>query len=1050
MSAAGLRPEARGLLALFAGHRTAANLLMVSLMVAGLFALSQLNRQFFPDFGIDIISISVEWPGASAEDVDSNIVAAIEPEVRFLDGVKRVRSSAYEGLATISVEYDSGQDMGRAANEVETAVAQVTTLPEDAERPDVRRVVRYDTVSRLVLSGPYPETTLHNLAKSLRDELLDRGVDKVDLSGQRDQELWVELEPATLRRLDLSLEDIAGQVRDSSQDLPSGTLAGGERQIRSLGLRKQASSLADIEAVALPDGTRLQLADIGEVSESFRERQTTLRRLDEPAVELHVQRAVDADALEIAATVEQWLAEVRPTLAPQLRLEQYDISSDQIADRIALLLKNGAGGLALVLVLLFLFLNARVAFWVAVGIPTSLLACMVVMWFSGQSLNMLSLFGLIMAVGIVVDDAIVVGEHAEARHAQGEPPGSAALAGAQRMLAPVASAMLTTVAAFLPLFLISGIIGTIIHAIPFVVVAVLIASLVECFLVLPNHVAVALSRPPPGGALGRFRQRFDRGFAAFRQGPFRRLVAWSLQWRYFVLCLAIATLLLAVGLLAGERVRFRFFPTPEADKIYANIEMMAGSSREQTQSALNALEGAFGEAVQTLAGDEPGLVRMARQQIGAAVGAGPGAFAGASTDTLGGMVVELAPADRRTVRTQAVIEAWRAAFDPPPGLASVSIRAPRGGPPGRDVDVRLSGASLPELKAAAIELEALMDRYEGVFGAEDDLPYGRPETILEVTPRGRALGFTTTSVGREVRNALEGAVAKRFPRGDEEVWVRVMLARASTGSGVLDDIWLRSPTGEQVPLREVVSLREDLGFARIRREDGRREVAVTAEIDPDSGENTTTIGQALERDGLREIARKYGLDYEFKGKAEEQADTFADMRLGTGLGLVSIYIILAWVLGSYLRPLVVMGIIPLGLVGAVFGHWLMGVEMSLLSLIALLGLSGIVVNDSIVLVSTIDERIERQPLTEALLDGSGDRLRAVILTSVTTIGGLLPLLFEKSLQAQFLIPMALTFCAGLAVTTAVVLVLVPCLIAIQHDVGALLRGRAGAGEGVRA
>lgn len=1029
--------EGIGMIERFARHPTAANLVLALMVVCGLFAMTQINRQFFPDFGIDFITANVSWPGASADDVDTNIVQAIEPEVRFLNGVKRVISSSYEGLASISIEFEPGHNMQEALSEVESAIAQLRTLPEDAEEPEVRRIVRYETISKLVVSGPFPESSLKNIVKRIRDELLDLGIDRVDLFGARDEEIWVDIDPADLRRYDLKLSDIAARIGASSIDLPSGEIGGGEQQVRSLGLKRSAAEVEEIEIKAFADGRKLLLRDIARVREAFKETSRVAIRHGNNAIELNIRRALNTDALEVAETVNRYLEEVRPTLPPNLLLESYDVRAKSIQQRIALLLNNGLGGLALVLGVLFLFLNARVAFWIAVGIPAAMLAGVGIMWVSGQTINMISLFGMIMAIGIVVDDAIVVGEHAEARARAGLAPLDAAVAGASRMAAPVSSATLTTIAAFMPLFLVSGIIGQIISAIPFVVVAVLIASLIECFFVLPGHLRHAL-RPDDRelGAIGRFKQRFDQRFDKFRAGPFTVAVTLAVRFRYATLAIGVGAFVIAVTSVIGGRVGYSFFPSPEPDTIYGNIEMVSGTSRERTREMLIEAENALQRAVIKLDGADSDLIVMSLGKLGLAIGQQSVQNA-SSSDTLGGLAIQLIGSDLREILAAEIMDAWRAEIAPLPGLKTFTVTGQQSGPPGRDLDIRLRGGEIQTLKKAADAVAELVARYPGVSDVDDDLPDGKPELILEVTPRGQALGFTTEDVGRQVRNAIDGAVAKRFPRGDEEVWIRVQLDRDKVDKKLLQRLYLRSPDGVEVPLFEVVATRKQLGFARIRREDGRREVAVTAEIDA-SVTRPATVIRALLEDGLIDIANNFGVSYEFAGRAEEQAETSADMRFGGLLGLAMIYIILAWVFASYTRPLVVMSIIPLGFVGAVLGHYLWGADLTILSVFAILGLAGIVINDSIVLVTTIDEHARTKSVEAASINGACDRLRAVFLTSATTIGGLTPLLFETSLQAQFLIPMALTIVFGLVVTTFVVLLMVPAIVVVQGDIGNLL------------
>lgn len=1023
-----------GLIRTFVRHPTAANLLMALILVAGVVGLLRLNTQFFPDLGLDVIQVSVTWPGASAEDVDEAIVQALEPELRFLDGVKKVVSSSVEGRGVVSVEFTAGTDMQTALSDVETAVGRVTTLPESSERPVISRLTRFDTISRIVLSGPFPEAALKALAEDMRDDLLARGVDKVDLVGAREEEIRVEVTPETLRRLDLTLADIARQIDQESLDLPAGdTLGGDERQVRALGLAETAQEVAELSLVT-GDGRRLALGEVAAVSEAFDDKAPSLLRNGQPAVELHVQRALNADALEVADIVDAYLGDIEGTLPPSLVVEQYDVRADLIRSRIGLLLRNGAQGLALVLAILLVFLSGRIAFWVASGISVALMGTLGVMLATGQSLNMVSLFALILVLGIVVDDAIVVAEHAETRRRQGMPAMLAAERGALRMAVPVMASSLTTMAAFAPLLLVSDVIGQVIRAIPLGVLAALLASLVECFYVLPGHLRGALQRQDRGSA---FRRWFDSRFDAFRNGPFLRFVTLCVRWRYATVAVALASIIVAVGMVMGGRVGFVFFVAPEADRVHANIEMVAGTPREQTAAMLAEMQRALTKVEKDLAaqGRDGRLVVMALGKVGSTSGGAMTGTVSDGGDNIGSLSVEFVPVEDRGVTASEFIRRWREEIRPLPGLRELSIRPAMGGPPGADIDVRFTGGEPAALKAAAEETKALLARYPGVSSIDDDLPWGKEEVVVSVTPEGRRMGFTTDTVGRQLRDALEGAVAKRFPRDDEEVEVRVMLPRDRVQAALLNDVYLRAPDGTEVPLTSVVDIRGRTGFASIRREDGRREVSVTTELDTSVATNDEIL-EALERDGIAQIAQRHGVRYSFKGKAEEQRQTFGDMRLGGVLGLTAIFIILAWVFGSYGKPLVVMAVIPLGFVGAVLGHWLLGYQLSILSVVALVGLSGVLVNDAIILVSTIKEKLDanaHETEFHAIVEGARDRLRAVILTSLTTIGGLTPMLFETDLQARFLIPMAVTIVFGLMVSTLLVLLVVPALIGILAD-----------------
>jgi multidrug efflux pump subunit AcrB len=680
VSGPGERTDGAGLVRLFARHPTAGNLLMAVMILLGLLALAKLNRQFLPDFGLDVIQVALEWPGATTQDVEEAIIEAIEPELRFVDGAERVRSTASEGSGIVAVEFTPRTDMQRALSDTETAVAQITTLPEDSELPRISRSFRYDTVARLVLSGPYDERTLKGYAKQVREDLLARGVDRVTFFGLRDEQIRVETTPEILRRLDLTLDEVAAAIARASRDVPAGDLGGAfERQPRALGLARSADEIAAIEVRATPSGHKLKVGDLAGVSDAFDPDADEGRRDGVGAVELHVERALGNDALDVADAVDAYVAQLPDVLPANLRIEVYDVAADLIRDRIDLLLRNGLGGLLLVLAVLFFFLNARVAFWIAAGIPISLLAMLAVLWLNGQTINMISLFAMILAIGIVVDDAIVVGEHAAALHEQGVPPQDAAEQGALRMLAPVTSASLTTIASFLPILVVGDIIGQVIREIPLVVIAVLIASLIECFFVLPCHMRGALGglREPT-----RLRRRMNRGFERFRDGPFRRLVEAALAWRYATFAAALAALILSLGVIFGGRVGFVFFSGPEASTVYANLVMAPGTSRAETEAALAAMDEALHATARDFGADPGELVVMSFVQVGETLIVDP-RIRRVSGDNAGAIHVELVPSDRRAVRTEALIEAWRAQLPPLPGVESLPMTPRMGGPPGR-------------------------------------------------------------------------------------------------------------------------------------------------------------------------------------------------------------------------------------------------------------------------------------------------------------------------------------------------------------------------------
>lgn len=1022
----------------FIRHNTAANLLMILMLVAGLVSIDRLNRQFFPSFDVEIVAVGVSWSGATAEDVDANIVQPLEPELRLINNVKKVTSNSYEGRASIEVEFKFGADMKQGLADVESAVGLVD-FPEEAEQPNVLRGEFRDRISNLVISGPFTKDALRVIAKEIKEDLQRLGVDRVNITGLPDEVILIEVSETELARLGMSLSNISNAIGRDSLDVPAGRFADGAFTVRSLGLRRSAREYAEIEVLIRPDGSRVTLGQIATITETLDEPGVDITRNGQPAVELQFQRGKTSDSLEISQTIQDWLVDFRARAPESLVIEQYDVRANLIQERISLLVRNGFWGLALVIGVLFLFLSGRVAFWVAAGIPVAFMATFAVMLATGQSINMISLFGLIMALGIVVDDAIVIGEHAEhLRQRRGLSLDKAAAVAATRMGPPVVSAMLTTVAAFLPLFTVKGIIGEIISAIPLVVVAVLIASVLEVFLILPAHLAHfgGKNKEP-----SRFRQWFDGGFYRFKEGPFRWLVTLSVKWRLATLAVAFSMLIVSIGMLSSGRVNFVFFSSPEADIAFGNIVMAPGTPRSQTEKMLREVERGLIETENKLTNGEGGLVRIAVASLGTTRSNNPGGGGGGAADIRAGVVVELITADQRDIRMRDFVAEWRRQVQPLPGLDRLTIRAPSGGPPGRDIDIRLMGNDLEVLKEAAGELTTLIETIPTANSIAENLSYGAEERIIRLTPLGQSLGFTVASVGQQLRASLDGAVVLRFPRGDEEVTVRIALPDDEVGSDNIGDLRLIAPDGTAVQLADIATVENRLGFSVVRRQDGFREVAVTADLDTD----VISTPEAVERakaSGLEELAAKFGLRYRFDGRNVERAEAFADMATGAVMALICIYVILAWVFSSWLQPLAVMIMIPFALIGAVLGHYVMGLTMTILSMFALIALAGIVVNNSIILVSTIERRMQEHEGDRmgAIISGAVDRLRPVILTSVTTICGLSTLMFERSLQAQFLIPMATTIVFGLGITTLLVLFVVPSTLALGEDVKSFFGG----------
>ena len=1018
----------------FAQHPVACNLLMVMMLLAGLWGLSKLNTQLFPTFSIDYINIVVPWSGASAEDVEEAVVNVIEDKVRNIAGVREMSSVSKRGWGGVWLRFESGSDLRAAADEVDQAIATIRNLPQDAEDPTITILENRELISRLVLSGPDSLAELRPVARRMEQELLAKGIAEIRILGLPEEEIAIQVERATLHELGLSLPDIAARVRSQSQDVPAGELGQADiaRELRAVEKRRSELGFARLPLYSQSDGSVITLGDIATVSRRARDGALSMRVNGQVAVELALYRSSSDDTLDMARTVESWLTGFRQQMPPGFEIQVYDEQWKPLQDRIQLMIKNGASGLLLVVLILFLFLSGRVAFWVTVGIPVSFMATLMVLYLIGGSINMISLFALIMALGIIVDDAIVVGEDALTHYQQGAVPLQAAERGARRMFWPVLSSSLTTIAAFLPLMLIGDYIGAILGAIPWVIVCVIIASLIESFLILPGHLRHTFARQHHRPE-GERRRKLNAYFDHFRDHIFRPVISHALNHRRLVLAGAFGSLLLVFGLLAGGRIGFVFFPTPEVNMLIANAGFTAGTPRERIAEYMAEIEKQIQATDEALGGDmdEP-LVQTAVTRLGMAIQ--PGTNFTRTGDQYAHIQIELLASDHRDVRNATFIQELEARVSRPPEMDTFGVFEPSLGPPGRDLEIRISGQDASALKQAALALTDILAATPGVAGVEDDTPYGREQVIFELNAVGKSLGLSTADIGQQLRAGFEGEIVQIIQIDGDEVEVRVTSSDAERKHlRGLESMPVRLPDGRSAPLGNVVTLHARRGFERLRHSGGQLAVKVTADVIEQIA-NANRIRADLQQDILPQLSARYPVQFAFTGQAEDQAATLGDMQRGMLYGLAMIYLVLAWVFGSYGWPLVVMSIIPFGLVGALFGHWVMGLDLTILSLFGFFGLSGIVVNDSIILVAFYKELRERGlSVHNALVEASCQRLRAVMLTSLTTIAGLTPLMFETSLQARFMIPMATSITFGLAFATTLVLILVPTLLSLYEQ-----------------
>ena len=1024
-----------GVVTYFARHRTLANLVLVILVVAGLVAMTRIRAQYFPDVVIAEVAVSVRWPGAGAEDVDRGVVQVLEPALRALEGVSDTAATATEGTARISLTFDPGRDLTQATNDVQAAVDAVRDLPEGAETPVVRRTVWRDQVTDVVITGPVSVDQLGGFADELVARLFDAGVTRTTIQGLAAPQVVVEVPSVALIRHDVTMAEIATAIGAMVQTAPAGDVGAGAR-VRTGVARRSPDQIAAIVLRSAADGSQLTIGDLATVRLEGIDRARAYFVGDDPAMTVRVDRNDQGDAIKLQARVAEVAAALQASLPQGVRVDLVRTRAERITDRLALLLDNGLMGLGLVLGLLFLFLNARTALWVAAGIPVALLAAIAAMYASGMTLNMISLFALILMTGVVVDDAIVVGEHADFRaRSLGEPPQLAAETGARRMVAPVLASTLTTVIAFGAMMVVGGRFGDMIADIPWVVMFVLMGSTIECFLILPNHMAHALRHAGRARWYDAPSRTVMRGFDWVVARLVRPLMGWVITARYVVLALMVLALVSQGALFLRGAVQFRFFNGPEQTTVTGNFALLPGATRDDATAMMRELQRAA-EALAARYEAEYGSAPFTFVQ--AVVGGGSGrGLAGAETrdpDLLGGISIELIDRDLRPWSASTFVADLQDEVHPQPLLEELSFRGGHYGPGGNALSVDLYGAEAAVLKAAAEAVKTALARFPEVSGLEDTLAYDKQEMILNLTPQGRALGFASDALGRELRDRLNGIEAASLPDGPRSATIRVELPAGELAADFLDRTLMRSSAGHYLPLGDIVAVGQRSGFATIDRENGLRLVTVSGDLAEDDPARAAEVQRLLAEEIVPKVEADFGVSARLSGLNEQQDAFLSDAGVGLLLALLGIYLTLAWIFASWQRPLVVMAVIPFGLVGAIWGHAWWGVPMSLFSVVGMIGMTGIIINDAIVLVSTIDQYAQDRGLRAAIIDGVADRLRPVLLTTLTTVLGLAPLLYETSSQAEFLRPTVITLVYGLGFGMVLVLLMVPAVLMLEADV----------------
>ncbi|MBM2321708.1 MULTISPECIES: efflux RND transporter permease subunit [Marivita] len=1033
-----LSGKAGGILSYFVRHRTVANLLLILLLAAGAVSIPNMRAQFFPDVIVDDVDVSVVWDGAGADDVDRGIVQVLEPAVLSVEGVESSEATSREGRASIRLEFEPGWDMSRAADDVQTAIDAVSTLPADAEDPVVRRGTWRDRVTDLVITGPVGVDQLARFADELSARLFAEGVTRTTIRGLSAPRTVIEVPSANLIAFDISMRQIAEAISQEVDADPAGDVGNANTRVRTGVEKRSAEQIADIVLRSNPDGSNLTVGDVGTIIIEGIDRERSYFVGENPAISIRVDRSDQGDAIAIQRKVEEVATEFEASLPAGVSVDLIRTRAEAITGRLDILLDNGLTGLGLVVLLLFLFLNARTAFWVAAGIPAAMMAAIALMYAGGITINMISLFALIITLGIVVDDAIVVGEHADHLARSGLPPVEAAERAAQRMALPVFAATLTTIIAFFGLVAIGGRFGDLIADIPFTVIAVLAASLVECFLILPNHMAHAIAHSAKEHWYDIPSRVVNRGFRWMRETMFRPFMALIIQARYAVLAGAVVLLASQAALFIRGDVQWRFFNSPEQSSVTGNFAMAPGATREDTFEMMRIFQRSVEDVAKSFE-DRHGVnpIDYVIAEVGGNAGRG---IAGADTkdaDQLGGISIELIDADLRPFSSRAFVTELQDSVPRHPMVETISFRSWGSGPQSDALDVQFYGASADTLKAASEDLKTALLQYPEVSAVEDTLAYDKEELILELTPQGQALGFTIDGLGSVLRARLGGVEAATYPDGPRSAEIRVELPIGELTADFLERTQMRTPEGAYVQLADIVSVERRTGFSTVRRENGIRLISVTGDISEDDPARANDIMLALETEILPTIASERQVDYRLSGLSEQEGDFLNDARTGLILSLLAIYLVLSWVFASWTRPLVVMSVIPFGLVGTIYGHAAWDVPLSMFTVVGLLGMTGIIINDSIVLVTTIDEKAQDRGLIPSIIDGAADRLRPVFLTTATTVLGLVPLLYEQSSQAQFLKPTVITLVYGLGFGMFLVLLIVPSLIAIQNDIGRL-------------
>ena len=1026
-------------------NHVAANLLMLVLILGGVIMAPSIKQEIFPEVSLDRVSVSVAYPGAGPEEVEEGIIIKVEESLTAVDGIKQLKATANEGFGTVLAEVYADENVDDVLQDIKSEIDRITTFPEDAEKPVISKLSNRREVISLVIYGDTKERVLREQAERIRDELLELpDITQVDLSGIRPFEITIEIPERTLQRYNLTLDQVATAIRFASLDLPGGTIktTGGEILLRTKERRYWGPEYEDITILANPDGTQVKLGDIANVIDGFSDSETYGRFDGKPAAMVQVFRIGEQKPTEISARIISYVEENNPKLPENLQLAIWNDTTEIFNSRMSMLQKNALLGLGLVIIILGLFLEIRLAGWVMLGIPISFFGTLFIMPWLGVSINMISLFAFILALGIVVDDAIVVGENIYEHRQRGKPYAKAAIDGALEVAVPVTFSILTTVAAFLPLIFVTGMMGKFIKVIPIIVITLLLMSLVESLLILPAHLSSGKARPAKGRILGgidQVRCWFSGGMNRFINGPYQWLLKLNINYRYISLSVGIVALLITVGVVKNGLIKFTFMPEVDGDRITVGIQMNQGVPIEETGRVADLILEKGMETISEYNDKRPAgdsILRNVYTVVGGNIsGSGPGGGSSVTATHMSNIAMFLTKSEIRNIPATEISTAWRKKVGEIPGLDSLTFRSNLVRM-GANIDVLLAHQDFSVLELSSERIRKVLAEYQGISDIEDTYSRGKREIKLKLKPAARTLGITETDLGRQVRAAFHGAEALRLQRGRNEIKVIVRYPDANRR-----ELWnfetmrIRTPSGQEIPLLQAADVIESQGFSEINRTDRKRVINISAMVDNEKS-NAQEIISDLKQNLLPQLVADYpGLSWDMEGEEKERKESLGSMLGGFKLSMIAIFALLAIPFRSYSQPLLIMAAIPFGMIGAVLGHIIMGFNLSLLSMFGLVALAGVVVNDSLLLIDKANRnRREGMPLYDAIVSAGTRRFRPIILTSLTTFFGLTPMILETSVQAQFLVPMAISLGFGILFGTGIILLLIPALYMILEDI----------------